>query len=145
MMQTQYDSEFRGTARMQESGQQDCNFRRLLSDALKNHDRREIAGELTERVGTPVTATFLNECTRSTNGGRGVKFPACWVAALCEILGEDGLALSLLSETRLRDLKVARALKGMRKEVEVVLEILDRIDGKARGKDAAAGKSRKRI
>jgi hypothetical protein len=92
---------------------------RALAEAIKRcHQTRgmgrlQIATELNTRLGLPwayrdggiirreVTVADLNELTRTQQPGRGASLPAEWVAELCEVLGDDELALLLFPE-RLR-------------------------------------------
>jgi hypothetical protein len=92
------------------------DVRRALGEAIKRcHqrkgiDRKGIVTELNARLNLPsrdysgglikreITVAMLNELTRSPQPGRGASLPAEWVAELCDVLGDYGLALLLLPE-----------------------------------------------
>lgn len=92
------------------------SVRQTLDEAIrrcrhtKGLDREGIVTELNTRLGLPwtghegclirkkITVTALNEITRSPLPGHGASLPAEWVPELCEVLGDDELALVLLPD-----------------------------------------------
>ena len=114
----------------------DCEFRRLLGDALKGQDRGRIAAALSPRLSLTALQTigFLNECTRTANGGRGKRFPACWLPALCDVLGESELRKYALSDDQRLRLEVGAALAGdgwLRERLEKLLADLEAAEQRA--------------
>jgi hypothetical protein len=69
--------------------------RDLMTQAMKcaGKNAKEVAKKMTERLGRPVTEAMIYELTR--NGGRDqpreVRLLATWVAAFCEVTGDDRL------------------------------------------------------
>jgi hypothetical protein len=80
-------------------------FRRTLADAMKRSgkSRMQIAHEMSESLGRAIGKNILDDCVRSRKKGRMTRFPAAWVAALCEVLGSDQLAVAVMPQ-RLREL-----------------------------------------
>ena len=73
-----------------------AEVRDLLTRALKRSGKNanEVAKEMTERLGgRPITGSMIYELTR--NGGQGqpreLRLPVTWVAAFCEVTGDDRL------------------------------------------------------
>ena len=73
-----------------------AEVRDLLTKAMKRSGKNanEVAKEMSERLGgRPITGSMIYELTR--NGGqdqpREVRLPVIWVAAFCEITGDDRL------------------------------------------------------
>lgn len=119
-------------------------IRQAVGDALKRcrqargADRGEIVTQLNELIGLPlkdqhgnvvkraITVAALNDLTRTEQAGRSTSFPSEWVAAFCEVTGDDELARLILPERFQRILAVgelvvkshstlARALAGLEK------------------------------
>lgn len=85
------------------TGTTDLAFRRLLSDVLSGckKSREEIASELSIRVGRPITVSILNDYTATTK--TAARFPAAYIADICEVTKNDELRLFGLDQ-RHRDL-----------------------------------------
>lgn len=73
-----------------------AEVRDLLTKALKRSGKNanEVAKEMSERLGgRPITGSMIYELTR--NGGqdqpREVRLTVTWVAAFCEVTGDDRL------------------------------------------------------
>jgi hypothetical protein len=81
----------------------DSALRSLLTEIIRHcpKSRQQIADELSSRLGLRVTVHMLNDFT--SEGKKPARFPACFVASLCEIVGSDELQRFILSE-RLRKL-----------------------------------------
>jgi hypothetical protein len=69
---------------------EDC-FRKLLAHAIRKSGltREQIALALSDRVCVRVTVSMLNDYTASSKAH--TRFPATFLGALCEILGDDSL------------------------------------------------------
>jgi hypothetical protein len=73
-----------------------AEVRDLLTKAIKRSGKNtnEVAKEMTEYLGgRPITGSMIYELTR--NGGQGqpreLRLPVTWVAAFCEVTGDDRL------------------------------------------------------
>ncbi|MGD1106941.1 MAG: hypothetical protein ABR865_07835 [Terracidiphilus sp.] len=79
----------------------DLEVRALLKGVMANcpKSREQIAEELTVRLRrkTPITKDMLDDQVGCSEGKARAKFPAAWVAAFCEITGNDELQRLLLS------------------------------------------------
>ena len=64
-------------------------FRKALSDAIRrsHKSRAQIADGLSTLVGTRVSVRMLNNFTSDCRSN--YRFPAAWIAPLCEVLGDD--------------------------------------------------------
>jgi len=111
-------------------------FRAVLAREmdLSGKNRAQIASEMSRILGCPtdrlITKNMLDDCVRSRKTGRVIRFPAAWVAALCEAIGRDGMQRHLLND-RLRGLLMigenvsesARSLKRAQEAVEKIMEL----------------------
>ena len=85
----------------------DYLLRMLLSEVMSRctkdlkKDRRQIAIELSAKVGRTITVSTLNCYTCATKNT--ARFPAAYVRGFCEVTGDDSLQRFLLGD-RLRDL-----------------------------------------
>lgn len=102
--------EFSGNER-----QNDAVLRELVADAISTStkSRDQIADELTSIVGCRITRRMLDDfCSRSKVGTR---FPAAWVAAFCEVTGDESLVLQLLPQQMRQKLDFADRELAIRK------------------------------
>jgi hypothetical protein len=76
-----------------------CLLTEMMKRSRKTH--ADIAAEMTQRLGRPVTKTMLDDFSRTDAPEREVRFPAAWVSAFCEATGFDELARLVMGE-RLR-------------------------------------------
>ncbi len=79
----------------------DLSFRAALSEVLAScaKNRRQVAEELSCRIGRKITVCMLNDYTATTK--TAARFPAAYIKDLCEITGSDKL-LRLLFTTEIR-------------------------------------------
>jgi hypothetical protein len=95
----------------------DFRIRSVLRDALRktSKNREQIAKEISQKVGYTVTVRMLNGYVASSE--EGVRFPAAFVGAFCEVTGDDELIRFLMGK-RLRTLLEfgERALLAMKAE-----------------------------
>ncbi len=111
----------------------DLDFRQALGEALKGHKREDLAAHL-QAGGIPISVSDLNEFTRSPNDGRGKRFPACWLPALCDVLGEFKLREFALSEEQRLCLLIGTALASngwLRKKLLELLAAMDKAEQRA--------------
>jgi hypothetical protein len=73
------------------SEESDLTLRALLSDVMAScgKDRKQIASELSQKIGRVITVSILNDYTRTTK--IGARFPAAYVRGFCEVTGDDAL------------------------------------------------------
>lgn len=92
-----------------------ANLRRLLVDAIDRSGRRraEIAAEMTETLGRPVTKGMIDDLTRSSTRGRDLKFPGAWLPAFCQATGPSELRLFLLGPEQRAALELGQRLLSM--------------------------------
>jgi len=67
----------------------DLAVRAVLNCVMRGKGRKQIASELSARLGRKVTVRMLDGFT--CEGKQGSRFPAAWVTALCEITGDNSL------------------------------------------------------
>ncbi len=81
----------------------DSELRRLVTEMIRRcpKKRLQIAEELSAKLGHRVTEHMLNDFT--SEGKKPARFPAYFIAPLCEIVGNDELQRFVMSE-RLRKL-----------------------------------------
>ena len=81
----------------------DLALRSLLSEILdackkdRKKDRKQIAAELSEKLGRTITVAFLDSYTCRTK--TTARFPAAYVRAFCEVTGNDKLLRLLFTPT----------------------------------------------
>jgi hypothetical protein len=82
-----------------------AELQRLMTDAITRSRKTapEVAEEMTDRLGRPVTGSMIYELTRNGEPGREVRLPATWVDAFCQVTGDDRLQ-RWLAGPRLREL-----------------------------------------
>jgi len=128
------------------TGNLGADLRRSLGEAIRRSRKThaEIAHEMTERLGQPVTQTMLNEFTRSGDReGREVRFPAAWVPAFCEVVGDDALQRGLMSE-RLRELvSLGERVFNLRSILKEVCDGVAKLEGRERQKKGQGKRIRK--
>src|SRR5208337_167534 len=76
----------------------DNRVREVLRETIKfsGKTRDEIAPKMTELLGRTVTASMLADFTRNGTHKRQVRFPAGWVSAFCQSVGNNELALATM-------------------------------------------------
>ncbi len=81
----------------------DSELRRLVTEMIRRcpKKRLQIAEELSAKLGHRVTEHMLNDFT--SEGKKPARFPAYFIAPLCEIVGSDELQRFVMSD-RLRKL-----------------------------------------
>jgi len=96
--------------------------------------RAEIASEMSAILGYPADHAMgkglLDDCVRSRKKGRMIRFPAAYIPALCQVVGNDELQRHLLSE-RLLDLlaigeNVTDAAASLKRAQEAVAQLTKR-------------------
>jgi hypothetical protein len=104
----------------------DMRFRILLSTVLSEcgKTREQIAAIMSGDLGTPITASILNDYT--VRNGAGARFPAAYIDAFCEATGDDRIRKILLPP-RLRAVmdigrNVLEAIRESRVEIAAILE-----------------------
>ncbi len=139
----------------------DNEFRSLLAEVIKRShemsgkDRKQIAHELSERLGRlatnqegkpsrrPVTESMLNDFTRNIIPGRESHLPAAWLSALCEVLENDRLA-RLAMGPRLRELvEQGERLESMDSILTQMQATIAKLKGPGRGKKSQRKKTPK--
>ncbi len=117
-----------------------AEMRRLMTEAM-THSRKtasEVAKEISERLGRPITGNMIYELTRNGEPGREVRLLATWVPAFCESTNDDRLQWMLMSP-RLRGLiELGERVEGMGGEAERLLEIANYLRGFAAQKKGKA-------
>lgn len=106
-----------GTAR--DATASDGDLRALLTQAIRrcSKSRQQIADELSVLLGQRITVYMLNDFTSESK--KPARFPACFIAPLCEVIGSDELQRFVLSERLRRLLDFAeRELASIRSERE---------------------------
>ena len=90
--------------------------RRILREGMKRSrkEREEIAREMTEALGRTVTATMLADFTRNGTKKRQVRFPAAWVPAFCEVVGDNSLQHDLMGDQLNRCCEIGRQVLNSR-------------------------------
>ena len=97
----------------------DAALRALLTQAIRRcpKSRQQIADELGARLGQRITVYMLNDFTSESK--KPARFPACFIAPLCEVIGSDDLQRFVLSERLRRLLDFAeRELAAIRSDRE---------------------------
>jgi hypothetical protein len=81
----------------------DTVLRQLLSEAVRHSSksRMQIASEMTQLIGRPITINMLNAYTSLAK--EPVRFPAAFINAFCQVVDDDRVQRYLLSP-RLRAL-----------------------------------------
>jgi hypothetical protein len=76
----------------------DNRVREALRKAIKSSGktRDEIAHKMSELLGRTVTASMLADFSRNGTRKRQVRFPAGWVGAFCQSVGNNELALATM-------------------------------------------------
>lgn len=77
--------------------------RSIIYKATKGR-RHIIAARMTKILGREVTPAMFGDFCRKAPGKRHTRFPAEWVRAFCEAVGNDELARSLLTDSARRAL-----------------------------------------
>ncbi len=92
-----------GSPRQIEEPDADAKLRHLVADMIRRcpKKRAQVAEELSTRLGQRITEHMLNDFT--SEGKKPARFPACFIAPFCEIVGSDELQRFVMSE-RLRKL-----------------------------------------
>lgn len=125
--------ESKNTLTVSHQGQADAKFRQALATAIRNSnkDRDQIAMELSSKVGVRVSRRMLNEYSATSQAP--YRFPAIWLAALCEILGDDSLLRTVLSprlnsllELGEREFEVHRNSRAKQRAIESLLSSPER-------------------
>ena len=77
--------------------------RQLIARAIKHSGkgREQIANGMSKRLGCRITLHMLNRFTSEAKGK--ARFPAAWVEAFCEVVGDDRLQRFIMGQ-RLRGL-----------------------------------------
>ena len=80
----------------------DTALRSLLTEIIRHcsKSRQQIADELSNRLRLRVTVHMLNDFT--SEGKKPARFPACFIAPLCEIVGSDDLQRFVMSARLLK-------------------------------------------
>jgi hypothetical protein len=135
----------------------DEELRRLLGEAFdrSRKHRREVAQEMKELLGQPVTETMLYEFTRTFTKQRcesvgtvkkergEVRFPATWVSAFCEVTGSDELARFVMGP-RLRELlELGERVSSMGWVLRTMQDEFARLTGSGLQKKAKGKRTRK--
>ncbi|MBZ5531821.1 MAG: hypothetical protein LAO20_10345 [Acidobacteriia bacterium] len=83
---------------MATSPDQDTALRLLVTEIIKRcpKKREQIAEELSSRLGQHITVHILNSYTSAVN--RSSRFPAAWLEAFSEIVGDDRLEKYVISK-----------------------------------------------
>jgi hypothetical protein len=78
----------------------DNHVRKVLREAIKSSGkgRAEIAPKMSKLLGRTITPSMLADFTRNGTRKRQVRFPAGWVAAFCQSVGSNELALVTMGE-----------------------------------------------
>lgn len=109
----------------------DAHLRQTVSALIRssNKSRSQIADELSSILDAKVTVNILNGFTAKSKWG--VRFPAAWIPALCEVLHDNTLERVFLSERSLRllewaelNLNVAVSLKKLEAARQTLLNDL---------------------
>lgn len=76
----------------------DAALRKLISDIIRKcpKKRQQIAEELSARLNLRITVHILNSYTSESN--KSSRFPASWLEAFSEIVGDDRLERYVLSK-----------------------------------------------
>lgn len=76
----------------------DSALRKLVTEMIRGcpKKREQIAEELSQRLGQHITVHILNSYTSESN--KSSRFPALWLEAFSEIVGDDRLERYVLSQ-----------------------------------------------
>ena len=114
----------------------DSGLRSLLTEIFRRcpKSRQQVADELSSLLGQRITVYMLNDFTSESK--KPARFPACFVAPLCEIIGSDELARFVISDRLRRLLDFAErelaAVRGDRERRRITEELLSETEGKSR-------------
>jgi hypothetical protein len=92
--------------------------------------REQIAREMSQvlgMIGPPgrvVTPTMLADFTRNGTKKRQVRFPAAWVPAFCEVVGDDSLRHEFMGDQLNRRCEVGRQVLSSRDMWEALAPVL---------------------
>ncbi len=79
-----------------------CLLRRRMKDSGKG--RAQIAQEMCDLLGRPITPSMLADFTRNGTKKRQIRFPLAWTRAFDQVTGSDDLARSQLQDEARRAL-----------------------------------------
>jgi len=100
--------------------------RKILADAIKRSGktRAQVAHEMEILLDRDISKSVLDDFIRSPKAGRIVRFPAAWVPAFCQAVGNDSLQRHLLSEALRSALELGERVHEMGK---LAIEVQDGI------------------
>jgi hypothetical protein len=102
-----------------------ADIRHLMSEAMTRCKKTapEVAKEMSERLGRPITGSMIYELTRNGLPQPEIRLLASWVLAFCESTNDDRLQ-RLLAGPRLRELiELGETVEGMHADGERLLQI----------------------
>jgi hypothetical protein len=117
------------------------DVRSIVRKATKGR-RHIIAARMTRILGRNVSPPMFAEFCRKAPGRRHTRFPATWVKAFCEAVGDDEMALGLLPESARHALSASTGIVESRKAVARAQEALSRVQAELA--KLAEGKRRKK-
>lgn len=101
-------------------------LRSIIRKATKGR-RHIIAARMSKNLGRSISPAMFADFCRNTPGKRHTRFPAAWVRAFCDAVGNDDLAKSLLPEPARRALSARAGIIESRAAVARAQEALSRV------------------
>lgn len=119
--------------------------RRILREAMKRSGKRrdEIARQMTEALRRLVTGSMLADFTRNGTKKRQVRFPAGWVCAFCEVVGDDALQRHLMGERLRQLLELGERVSNLGSVLGKMQDELARLTSRGARKKAKGRRTRK--